>query len=178
MQLRKEIEPQLDIAEKFYSEILKSITDYTNFCDKNGDEENIEYQKLEDKLHKLTGKDITQFNLWEWWEDEGVEVLSFRIALPAPPKVENITKAELSEIVCNRLECFDNWPTNRDQNDRSFEAQFFPYLDTYYHDFLRINFKRTYNYQKIFCTQKDKDKNSFELSDETKVDKLWNDGKF
>lgn len=85
---------------------------------------------------------------------------------------------ELSEIVCNRLECFDNWPTNRDQNDRSFKAKFFPYLDTYYHDFLKINFKRTYNYQKIFCTQKDKDKNSFELSNETKVDKLWNDGKF
>lgn len=50
MELRKEIEPQLDIAEKLYPEILKSILDYTDFVDENGDEDNGEYTKLEQKL--------------------------------------------------------------------------------------------------------------------------------
>jgi hypothetical protein len=47
MQLRKEIEPQWDIAEKRYPEILKLILDYTDFCDENGDEEKT-YEKTED----------------------------------------------------------------------------------------------------------------------------------
>ncbi|MGN7811211.1 hypothetical protein [Flavobacterium sp. 22076] len=177
MELRKEIEPQLEIAEKLYPEILKSIIDYTDFVDENGDEEEIEYQKLEDKLHQLTGKDMSQFNLWEWWEGEGAEVLSFRIALPAPIKVENITKEELTEIVSKRIKWFDEWMKKKD-TDQSFKTQFTPHLEGYYHDFLKLNFKKTYNYQNIFCTQKDKDNNFFDLTSQEKINKLWNDGKF
>lgn len=39
MELRSEIEPQLDIAEKHYPEILRLILAYTGFCDENGDED-------------------------------------------------------------------------------------------------------------------------------------------
>ncbi|SUJ03957.1 Uncharacterised protein [Sphingobacterium spiritivorum] len=39
MELRKEIEPRLDIAEKLYPEVLKLILDYTDYCDEHGDEE-------------------------------------------------------------------------------------------------------------------------------------------
>ncbi|PBI87593.1 hypothetical protein BSF41_30300 [Flavobacterium sp. ACN2] len=167
MKLRKEIEPQLEVAEKLYSKILKSLIEYAEFCDENDDEENVEYQKLEEKLHILTRKDMTQFNLWEWWEEEGVEVLAFRIALPNPLEVENITKEELSEIICNRLQWSDDF------DDDNFNGKFSLYLDNYYHDFLKLNFKRTYNYSKIFCTQKNKDKSIFELTNEEKVEKLW-----
>ncbi|KAF2080462.1 hypothetical protein [Flavobacterium sharifuzzamanii] len=172
MKLRKEIEPQLEIAEKLYSEILKSVMEYADFCDENGDEENIAYQKLEEKLHILTRKDMTQFNLLEWWEEEGVEVLAFRIALPDPLIVENITKEELSEIICSRLQWSDDF------DDDSFKGEFNLYLDEYYYNFLKLNFKKTYNYSKIFCAQKNKDKSLFELTDEEKIKKLRNDGKF
>ena len=99
MQLRAALEPQLDIAQQLYPEILKSILDYTDFVDENTDEENIEYQKLEDKLHALTGKDMSRFDLYEWWEQESAEVFAFTIALPDPQKVENITKEEMQKIV-------------------------------------------------------------------------------
>ncbi|MFC4477448.1 hypothetical protein [Flavobacterium chungangensis] len=178
MELRKEIEPQLEIAEKLYPEILKSIMDYTDFVDENGDEENIEYQKLESKIHNLTGKDMSKYNLWEWWEGEGAEVLSFRIVLPNPLKVEDITKEELSKIVCNRLEGFDNCLLNKNEDNQSFKAQFHPYLTDYYHDFLKLNFKKTYNYPKIFGPQNDKNKRQFWLSNLEKTEKLWNNGIF
>jgi len=41
MELRKEIEPQMDIAEKLYPGILKLILAYTGFCDEYGDETNL-----------------------------------------------------------------------------------------------------------------------------------------
>lgn len=92
MELRKEIEPQFDIAEQHYPEILKLILDYTDYCDENGDEDNAEYTKLEEKLHKLTGKDMSQFDLWEWWEGDGAENIAFDISLPKPLIVKDITK--------------------------------------------------------------------------------------
>ena len=96
--LRKEIEPQFEIAEQRYSEVLKLILDYTDHCDENGDEDNTEYQILEEKLHKLTGKDMSQFDLWEWWEADGAENSAFDISLPEPQIVEDITKEELAEM--------------------------------------------------------------------------------
>ena len=177
MKLRKEIEPKWSIAEKLYPEILKSILDYTDFCNENGDEENIEYKKLEELLHKFTGKDMSKFNLWEWWEGEGAEVLSFKIALPDPVIIENITKEELSEIISEHLEYSDEWMLN-ENIEVDFKTQFYPYLEDYYHNFLKINFKKTYDYQKIFGSQKDKDKKQFWLSNSEKIDRLWNNGTF
>lgn len=176
MELRKEIEAQFDIAEKRYPEILKSITDYAEFCDENGDEGNIEYEKLENKLHKLTRKDISKFNLWEWWEEEGAEVLAFRIALPNPIRVDNVTKEELSEIVRNRIECNKESKLKNDIEGQSFNEQFRFYMDQYYHEFLKINFK-TYDYKRIFGQQKDKNKKVFWFTNAEKIDKLWNEGK-
>ncbi len=118
---------------------------------------------------------MSQFNLWEWWESEGAEVLAFKIALPNPVIVENITEEELTEIVTKRLEWFDDWMLKKD-TDESFKTQFTPYLEDYYHNFLKLNFKKTYDYQKIFGPQKDK--KILKLTNEEKINKLWNDGKF
>ena len=162
--LRKEIEPQLEIAESRYQEILDSIMAYTDYCDEEGDEDDAAYKKLEEKLHLQTGKDMSQFNLWEWWEEEGAEVLAFKIALPNPIKVEGITKEELSEIV-RRTKTFDE-----NANEDSFEGQFKYHLHDYYYDFLELNFK-SYE-QDLFHSHKDKNGNYFEYSVDEIVKKL------
>lgn len=99
MQLRKEIEPDFETVERHYPIALKAIIRYTEYCDENGDEDLVEYNKLANFLHQLTGKDMAQFNLWEWWEEEGAEVLAFKIVLPEPQRVHNITMDEVHEVV-------------------------------------------------------------------------------
>ena len=163
--LRKEIEPQLEIAESRYQKILDLILAYTDYCDENGDEDNSEYEKLENRLHEMTGKEMSQFNLWEWWEEEGAEVLSFRIALPNPIKVNDVTKEELTEIV-KRAKTFD-----LNENEESFKGQFRYYLNDYYRDFLELNFKSFKH--NFFHRQKDKSGNYFEYSVSEIVEKLW-----
>lgn len=169
MKLRNEIEPDFDTAEKLYPEILKLILDYTDYCDENGDENNIEHQKLENKLVELTGKDMSNYNLYEWWEEEGAEVLAFRISLPNPIILNDITKDELNEIV-RRIKTWEE----PNENDNSFKGQFEVYIN--YYDFLRLNFK-TYNH-KLFNSNKDKHGNYFEYSEEEIVSKIWNNGNF
>ncbi|WP_296143473.1 hypothetical protein [uncultured Flavobacterium sp.] len=171
MELRKEIEPDFETAEKLYPEVLKLILEYTDYCDKNGDEDNSEYEKLENKLHEMTEKDMSQFNLWEWWEEEGAEVLTFRISLPNPNTVDNVTKEELTELV-RRKKTF----LMQDENDDSFKGQFHYHFDDYYIDFLEKNFK-TYDH-KLFERNKDKNGNYFEYSKEEIVEKLWNNGNY
>ncbi|MDF2516056.1 MAG: hypothetical protein K0R59_1352 [Sphingobacterium sp.] len=171
MELRKEIEPDFKSAEKHYPEVLKLILAYSDYCEENGDEDSTEYQKLENTLHEMTGKDMSQFNLWEWWEEEGAEVLAFRISLPAPKVIEHITKGELTEIV-RRQKTF----VIQDENDKSLRAQFHYHLDDYFIDFLSLNFT-TFDHS-LFQRQKDKKGNYFEYNQNEIVEKLWNMGKY
>ncbi len=126
MQLRKEIEPDFETVEKRYPIALKAIMSYTAYCDENGDEDLVEYNKLADYLHQLTGKDMPQFNLWEWWEEEGAEVLAFKIVLPEPQCVHNITMDELYEVV-KRLKTDIYTPSE----DGSLKELFKYHLDEY-----------------------------------------------
>ncbi|KGN78961.1 hypothetical protein HW49_07545 [Porphyromonadaceae bacterium COT-184 OH4590] len=167
MKLRKEILPDFETAEKLYPEVLKLILEFTDYCDENGYEDNIECQKLENKLGQMTGKDISQYNLWEWWEEEGAEVLAFRISLPIPKVVDTITKEELIEIV-KRLKTF----VIRDEQDTSLKAQFHYYLNDYFIDFLRLNFE-TFDHN-LFRRNRDKKGNYFEYTQDEIVAKLWN----
>jgi len=172
--LRKEIEPQFEIAEKRYPEVLKLILDYTDYCDENGDEDNIEYQKLEEKLHKLTGKDMSQFDLWEWWEADGAENLAFDISLPKPQIVEDITKEELAEIV-RRLKTYEE----PNENEEDFMSLFYSrpiFGNGFFEDFLRLNFK-TYK-EELFQRNKDKSGNYFEYNIDEIVEKIWNNGNY
>ena len=171
MELRKEIEPDFETAEKIYPEVLKLILAYTDYCDENGDEDYTEYRNLENKLHEMTGKDMSQFNLWEWWEEEGAEVLAFRISLPDAKIVDNITLDELTEIV-RRQKTF----VEQDENDGSLKGQFHYHIDDYFIDFLELNFK-TFDH-KLFQSQKDKQGNYFEYSQNEIVEKLWHNGNY
>ena len=171
MELRKEIELQFDVAEERYPLVLQLISDYTDYCDENGDEDETEYKKLEEKLHQLTGKDMSQYNLWEWWEEDGIEILAFNISLPQPQIVPGITIEELTEIV-TRMKTFV------EPEDDSFKSLFYneTVFGTYFPQFLKQNFK-TYDI-KLFQSHKGKDGSYFEYSIEQVVDKLWNNGNF
>ena len=166
MELRNLLEPDLKTAEQRYPEVLEAILAYTNFCDEHGDEELIEYNKLEDKLRLLTRKDMSRFNLSEWWEEEGAEPLAFKVSLPDPVFTGDITRDELTEIV-SHLKTF----TDPAQGDESFIGQFANYLDGYYHSLLSLNFK---GYElKLFQRNKDKSGKYFEYAANEIVEKIW-----
>jgi hypothetical protein len=165
--LRKELKPNIEIAEKLYPKIMGLIEKYTEYCDENGDEGDIEYIKLKNKLHEITGKDISEYNLWEYWEEEGIEVLSFKISLPEPNIVNDITKEELFEIVkILKTGIFENTSENE------FLKEFSYHLSDYYRKLLEINFIGYTN--KYFDRQKGKDGKYFEYSIEEIVEKIWN----
>ena len=166
MQLRKEIEPDFETVEKRYPIALKAIMSYTAYCDENGDEDLVEYNKLADYLHQLTGKDMSQFNLREWWEEEGAEVLAFRIVLPEPQCVHNITMDELYEVV-KRLKTDIYTPSE----DGSLKELFKYHLDEYYKLFLERNFN-TYD-PKLFERNINDKGEYFEYTEAQIVQMLW-----
>ena len=166
MQLRKEIEPDFETVEKRYPIALKAIMSYTAYCDENGDEDLVEYNKLADYLHQLTGKDMSQFNLWEWWEEEGAEVLAFRIVLPEPQCVHNISMDELYEVG-KRLKTDIYTPSE----DGSLKEIFKYHLDEYYKLFLERNFN-TYD-PKLFERNINDKGEYFEYTEAQIVQMLW-----
>ena len=166
MQLRKEIEPDFETVEKRYPIALKAIMSYTAYCDENGEEDLVEYNKLADYLHQLTGKDMSQFNLWEWWEEEGAEVLAFKIVLPEPQCVHNITMDELYEVV-KRLKTDLYTPSE----DGSLKEIFKYHLDEYYKLFLERNFN-TYD-PKLFERNINDKGEYFEYTEAQIVQMLW-----
>lgn len=170
MLLREELEPRFDLAEKLYPEVYDAIMEYATFCGKKGDEDNTEGNKMRVKLQKLTGKDISEVNLWEWWEEEGAEDLAFAISLPSPKKVADITLNELTELV-KRAQGLEK-PALA---DTSFQAAFYDtmvFSIRYFHQLIELNFE-AYSH-KLFQRNKDNQGKYFEYSTTEIVAKLWN----
>ena len=165
--MKTNFEPNWETAEKLYPAIKTLIEKYAAYCDENGDEEFVEYKKLETKLHEMTGKDISRYNLSEWWEEEGIEVLSFRISLPDPVLCDSISKEEMTEVV-RRIKT-----GARPEYEDSFKKDFIYYLDDYYHEFLKKHFKK-YKYE-YFNRQKSKSGKYFEYTSEEIVEKIWSE---
>ena len=165
---QQEMEPQMALAEQRYPAILASILAYTQYCDDHGDEDNAEYRKVAEQLHALTGKDMARFNLHEWWEAEGAEVLAFRIALPDPVKMEGVTRSTVAQVVA-RIGCFEL--PSLEQGEPTFGQIFSSFLDDYYYAWLKLHCK-AYSYR-IFGPQKDRDGKRVWLDDDEKVDLLW-----
>ena len=136
--------PDFETARERYGEILRQILAYADYCDAKGDEDGAKYHELEDALHKITGKDMSKFNLREWWEADGAENLAFDIALPEPNLVPDITKDELREIV----ECMSTFEP-RETGDEFLDAFWyrpnFAVEGGYFTEFLRLNFKDAYD---------------------------------
>ena len=172
MKLRAEIEPEIDKAEIIFPSVLKSLIDYTEFVDKNGDEENIEYEKVVANLSKLTDKNIAEYDyaIWEYWEADGEHRESFKIALPEPKVVSGITKEELTEIIKRiiLIEIPEYLKSDFIKNN-GFDWE----ICDYYHQFLKLNFKR-YKHG-IFNRQKNDNEEWYEPNVEEIVNKLWNE---
>ncbi len=93
--MRKELEPDLEIAEKLYPFIFNLISDFDDACDSG----NVKNQKKAiDEISHLTGKEISGFDIYEYWGYINKEDLAYQIAIPEPQKA-NISKQELIEIL-------------------------------------------------------------------------------
>ena len=109
---------------------------------------------------------MSQFNLWEWWEEEGAEVLAFKIVLPEPQCVHNITMDEVHEVV-KRLKTDIYTPSE----DGSLKELFKYHLDEYYKLFLERNFN-TYD-PKLFERNINDKGEYFEYTEAQIVQMLW-----
>lgn len=139
--LRTEIEPDILWAEQVYPKVVDALLNYTDLVDRNGDEDGSAYQKVIDYLTELTGKDIANrdYAIWEYWEAGGVHHESFKIALPDPKVVTDISYDELWEIVHRIVELSIPAYLNTNfiqQNDFVWE------ICDYYRHFLALNFKK------------------------------------
>ena len=153
--LRKELRPDFATAEKLYPLVLKRLEDYEAFHDAQSEDtpEEVfdkEYKAMEQYLSELTGKDLSNTWLWEWWESNGIEAFAFDLAMPDPVKHNNLTREDIAAfvriIIDNEFEC---------END--FQEEFMMdmfYEHQYFYKFLELNcphFDPT-----VFNTTKDK----------------------
>lgn len=166
--MRAEIEPNFALARERYEEVLESILDYVDYSNTHGgDKDGLGYKKLEEHLHDMTGKDISKFDLLNWWE-EGAEAIAFDIALPDPIKLDDISKDEL-KIIVERVKNFD-----LDDLDDEFINEFYRRtisLKGYFMQFLKLNFKNCS--ESLFLTNVNMAGELFEYSSDEIVDILW-----
>ena len=170
--LLQALRPDWATAQKHYPLILKRLQDYEAFWDAQPDDTpeavfDAEYQAMQSYLSELTGKDLSQTWLWEWWEGNGIEVLAFDLAMPKAQKHDNLTQEDLQAFVTiihnNEFAC-----------ENEFQEQFMPYMfyaHNYFRQFLELNFKR--HKPEFFNSQKDKDGKWHEPSIEEIVAKIW-----
>ena len=169
--LRKELRPDFATAEKLYPLVLKRLKSYEKFYDScyafSEEELDKEYKAMEQYLSELTGKDLSDIWLWEWWEGNGIEVFAFDLAMPDPVKHNNLTREDIAAfvriIIDNEFEC---------END--FQEEFMPYMfyaHQYFYKFLALNcphFDPT-----VFNTTKDKKGKYHEPTVEEVMEKIW-----
>ena len=170
--LRKELRPDFATAEKLYPLVLKRLEEYEAFHDAQSEDtpEEVfdkEYKAMEQYLSELTGKDLSDTWLWEWWEGNGIEVFAFDLAMPDPVKHNNLTREDIAAfvriIIDNEFKC---------END--FQEEFMPYIfysDGYFFEFLEINCPRFD--PSAFNTIKDKNGKYHQPTVEEVMKKIW-----
>ena len=169
--LRKELRPDFAIAEKLYPLVLKRLKSYEKFYDScyafSEEELDKEYKAMEQYLSELTGKDLSDIWLWEWWEGNGIEVFAFDLAMPDPVKHNNLTREDIAAFVRifidNEFEC---------END--FQEEFMPYMfygHQYFYKFLELNCPHFD--PMAFNTTKDKEGKYHEPTVEEVMKKIW-----
>lgn len=97
MKLRNEIEPKIIEAERIFPKVLDLIREYDDAYD-NEDEE--QQEKIFATLSTLTGKDISEDDLFEHWEGDSDEITAFQFSLAAPLTLSSpLSQEELLEII-------------------------------------------------------------------------------
>ena len=169
--LRKELRPDFATAEKLYPLVLKRLKSYEKFYDScyafSEEELDKEYKAMEQYLSKLTGKDLSDTWLWEWWEGNGIEAFAFDLAMPDPVKHNDLTREDIAAfvriIIDNEFEC---------END--FQEEFMMdmfYENQYFYKFLELNCPHFD--PSVFNTTKDKKGKYHEPTVEEVMKKIW-----
>ena len=169
--LRKELRPDFATAEKLYPLVLKRLKSYEKFYDScyafSEEELDKEYKAMEQYLSKLTGKDLSDTWLWEWWEGNGIEAFAFDLAMPDPVKHNDLTREDIAAfvriIIDSEFEC---------END--FQEEFMMdmfYEHQYFYKFLEINCPHFD--PSVFNTTKDKKGKYHEPTVEEVMKKIW-----
>ncbi len=127
----------MDIAEQRYPQVLSHILAYARLVDTSGDADMQGYASLEKQLEALVQKDMKAYNLAEWWEEEGAEVLAFRIALPDPPRLSQVLAPTAVEDILQRLDAV--YVPSTANAVSGFFGAFSIYLADWYHQLLRQN---------------------------------------
>lgn len=97
MKLREEIEPKIVQAEEIYPQVLNLIHEYDDACDNEDDDK---CEEIARQLSELTGKEITEDDLFEHWEGLFDEELAFRFSLAEAPILSSpLSKEEVLEIL-------------------------------------------------------------------------------
>lgn len=162
------LQPDLETAEARYDAVLHELHAYVRFVDEHGDEDGSAYESMSARIRQLTGKDTSSFNLAEWWEGEGAEVLAFRLALPDPPTVA-LGSDDIRAVV--------QWlKTPRLPRSGSFADEFEIYLDDYYYELLRENCSH-YDHRVLFGSRRGPDGTRTEMTVEEAVEWLTASGK-
>ena len=169
--LRKELRPDFATAEKLYPLVLKRLKSYEKFYDScyafSEEELDKEYKAMEQYLSKLTGKDLSDTWLWEWWEGNGIEAFAFDLAMPDPVKHNDLTREDIAAfvriIIDSEFEC---------END--FQEEFMMdmfYEHQYFYKFLELNCPHFD--PSVFNTTKDKKGKYHEPTVEEVMKKIW-----
>ena len=158
MVLRAELEPQLTVAEQRYPEILCLISEYDEASDAD-DRQKI--QQVIAGLRQLTSSNVSEDDLFEYYEAGSKEELAIRLALPAPTLAYCLTNEELLEVL-RRLNDSVDVVNARAESPFAEQVRRY-YLHDYYHQLLRLSFPNTYNYQ-YFNRQKRPDGSYYELT--------------
>ena len=168
--IRKELRPDFATAEKLYPLVLKRLQAYENFVDAQAEDtpEEVfdkEYKAMEQELGQLTGKDLSDTWLWEWWEMNGMEAFAFDLAMPFATKHENLTREDLAAFVHIIIE-----EEFEAENDFQKEWMWYMFYNTgYFLQFLELNFRR-YEYE--YFTPK-KNGEYYKPTVEEVVAKIW-----
>ena len=169
--LRKELRPDFATAEKLYPLVLKRLKSYEKFYDScyafSEEELDKEYKAMEQYLSELTGKDLSDTWLWEWWEGNGIEAFAFDLAMPDPVKHNDLTREDIAAfvriIIDSEFKC---------END--FQEEFMPYMfyaHQYFYKFLALNCPHFD--PSVFNTTKDKKGKYHEPTVEEVMKKIW-----
>lgn len=170
MKLSNHLEPDLEQARAIFHTIKDEILQFTDKWDKNPETAETEHQLLVERLTKLTNKDLSEYNLWEWWEADGIDLLAFQIALPHPMNNLKISYKELKELL-TRIKVYIP-PTEQEEND-GFLILAWSMKPRFYENLLKLNFT---NYdEKYFMRNKDEEGNYFEYSIEEVLEFMWVD---
>lgn len=136
MKLRSGLEPDIEVTQKIFPAVLELISRYDEACD-NNDSQTIATVIAE--INTLTNKNIREEDLFEYWESESKEEVAFKFSIPAPIKVDTITRDELLEII-QRIQSFNDTGIDRLSTARIPPTSGIILVDEYYLPLLERNF--------------------------------------